>query len=315
MSRATTLSPYWRTSRAASPALMPWVNRNVSTSRIVATSRQATIARSTLLREIARPAFVRTSRSRSGSRSSSLKTCSAPKWSTIARAKVRPMPGTRVMSQSTMPSGDCGSADRKVVTPKRQPCRACSENEPVQTSWSPGVRCPSGPTSVTGSPSRSSPIVADHTANSVSAETYRGPDWESVTLSSEAPGSAGRPSVSVAHISPRRYSRGGGPPRRCGSPARVPLGSAELVDQIGDRVDDPRRTVREALGLGSRCVEPVRTSTVCMPASRPGDDVGVHAVADHRRASPSARRSRSAPSASSAGSACRRSTARRRSRG
>ena len=33
-----------------------------------------------------------------------------------------------------MPSGDCGSADRKVVTPNRQPCRACSENEPVQTS-------------------------------------------------------------------------------------------------------------------------------------------------------------------------------------
>jgi len=70
-----------------------------------------------------------------------------------------------------MPSGDCGSDERNVVTANRQPWRACSENAPVQTSWSPGLTCPSGPTSVTGSPSRSSPSVADQTANSESADT------------------------------------------------------------------------------------------------------------------------------------------------
>ena len=153
LSTATTSSPYWRTSRAASPALIPCVKRNVSTSRIVATSRQAAIARSTLLREIARPAFVRTSRSRSGSRSSSAKTCSAPKWSTIARANVGPIPGTRAVNQSATPSGGLGSAEWKDSTTNCQPCRACSANAPAQTSCSPAVTCPRGPVSVIASPS------------------------------------------------------------------------------------------------------------------------------------------------------------------
>ncbi len=150
---------------------MPCVKRNASTSRIVATSRHAAIARSTLLREIARPAFVRTSRRRSGSRSSSSKTCSGPKWSTIALAKVRPIPVTRVCSQSAMPSRDCGKVEWNVSTSNRQPCFACSENPPMQTSCSPALTWPSGPVSETCSPSRSSPSVADHTAHSVSAVT------------------------------------------------------------------------------------------------------------------------------------------------
>ena len=86
-----------------------------------ATSRHASIARSTARREIARPAFVRTSRSRSGSRSSSAKTCSAPKWSTIARANVGPIPGTRRRSQSATPSAVCGSTERKDSTENCQP--------------------------------------------------------------------------------------------------------------------------------------------------------------------------------------------------
>ncbi len=118
---------------------MPWAKRKLSTSRIAATSRHASIARSTLFREIARPAFVRTSRRRSGSRSSSSKTCSAPKCSTIARAKAGPMPGTRRVSQSSIPSADCGSAEWNDCTTNCQPWRACSANAPVQTSCSPGV--------------------------------------------------------------------------------------------------------------------------------------------------------------------------------
>ena len=149
---------------------MPCAKRKVSTSRIVATSRQAAIARSTARREMARPAFVRTLRSCSGSRSSSSKTCSAPKCSTIARANVRPIPGTRVSSQSATPSAVCGSAERKVSTANCQPCLGCCENAPTQTSCSPAVTCPSGPVSRTASPSRSSPRVADQTANSESPE-------------------------------------------------------------------------------------------------------------------------------------------------
>ena len=59
---------------------MPCEKRNaldLADRRDLAPRRRSRAA--TLLREIARPAFVRTSRSRSGSRSSSSKTCSAPK--------------------------------------------------------------------------------------------------------------------------------------------------------------------------------------------------------------------------------------------
>ena len=120
-STATTSSPNVRTSLPASPALMPCEKRKVSTSRIVATSRQASIARSMLFCEIFRPLRVRTSRRRSGLRSSSAKTSSAPKWATIARAKTGPMPGTRVVSQRTTPSADRGSAERNVSTVNCQP--------------------------------------------------------------------------------------------------------------------------------------------------------------------------------------------------
>ena len=65
-------------------------------------------------------AFVRTSRSRSGSRSSSAKTCSAPKWSTIARANVGPMPGTRAAARARLPppsaAGPSGRTRRRTAS-------------------------------------------------------------------------------------------------------------------------------------------------------------------------------------------------------
>ena len=117
---------------------------------------------------------------------------------------------------------------------------------------------------------------------------------------------------------PGRLSRPGRPSR--GRPARVGAGGrgsargVELVDEgdeVGDRVDDPGRPVREPLdllGAGSSRSAP---GSVAQPGLEPADDVGVHPVADHHRASRSARRSGSARCASSAGWACRRSTARR----
>ena len=213
---STTSSPNMRTSRTARPALMPCVNRNVSTSRTVATSRHASIARSMLFREIARPLRVRTSRSRSGFASSSAKTSAAPKWATIARANTGPMPGTRAVSQRTTPCSERGRAERKVSTSNCVPYRACSENSPAHTSWSPAPTWPRGPVSVTGSASLSSPSMADQTANSKSGETYRGPDAERVTSISIR-----RPRSGVRRRAPRASpAPSPGTPRPGGRPAR-----------------------------------------------------------------------------------------------
>ena len=81
------------------------------------------------------------------------------------------MPGTRRVSQSSIPAADCGSAEWNDVTTNCQPCRGCSANAPAQTSCSPGVTWPSGPVRLSGSPSRSSPRTALQTANSASSET------------------------------------------------------------------------------------------------------------------------------------------------
>src|SRR5437868_3961787 len=241
VSTSTTSSPYSRTRRPASPAAIPCANRNVSTSRIDATSRQAAIARSTLRRETARPAFVRTSRSRSGSRSSSEKTRSAPKWSTIAQAKVGPMPGTRIRSQSATPSGERGSEERKDSTANWRPYRACSAYAPAQTSWSPAATCPSGPASVTASPSSLSPRVAVQTANSRSGDTYRGPERERVTSISSST------TIPTIYGACDAFARTPGPPRR----ARRRRLSLRHAGEIG-RADVVRGAAGDGPGAGLR---------------------------------------------------------------
>ena len=129
----------------------------------------------------ARPLLVRTSRSRSGRRSSSVKISSASKWLTIARANAGPIPATRAVNQRTIPSGDRGSTSERLhgelpaVPRMRHEC-------PRANSCSPAVKWPSGPASVTGSPSRLSPTDAVQTANSRSGDTKRGPDSASDDL-------------------------------------------------------------------------------------------------------------------------------------
>src|SRR3954466_4406466 len=59
-------------------------------------------------------------------------------------------------------------------------------------------------------------------------------------------------------------------------------GQYPLLDEIRDRLDDPRRDEREALGLlaaGDAREDQDRVQA----GLQAGDDVGVHPVADHRR--------------------------------
>ena len=91
------------------------------------------------LREIARPAFVRTSRSRSGLRSSSSKTFSAPKCSTIARANVARRRGRASRARARFRLRSAAASSGRTRPTNCMPCRGCSAYAPVQTSWSPGV--------------------------------------------------------------------------------------------------------------------------------------------------------------------------------
>ena len=77
------------------------------------------------------------------------------------------------------------------------------------------------------------------------------------------------------------------PPRRprrsaasCASAPRARL--SHLVDQVGDRVDDPRRRGTGSARPPPASSTPVSTRIVCEPGLEPRDDVGVHPVADHR---------------------------------
>jgi PTS system mannitol-specific IIC component len=73
---------------------------------------------------------------------------------------------------------------------------------------------------------------------------------------------------------------GGGLPNE--SPTGWPWLVTDVVDQVGDRVDDPRGQEREPLGLLAG--GDARQDQDGLESSLdPGDDVGVHAVADHHR--------------------------------
>ena len=148
--------------------LMPCVKRKVSTSRIVATSRQATIARSTLFREIARPGFRAHLAQPLGVAVELLEDVARPRSG-------RRSPGrrsARCRARGLQPEGDALLRLRQ-----RRPERLDGEppavprvlgERPVQMSCSPGLTCPSGAGERTGSPSRSSPSGGRPDGNSAS---------------------------------------------------------------------------------------------------------------------------------------------------